>query len=96
MTATTHRNIAQDDATVGVQAEVVHGDITVYQLAPDAPAEDWFRKGVWYLDARIPAQALHHIEAAITRGYETEDDIERRRADSRLAEVTATVRDLIG
>ncbi|WP_433604271.1 hypothetical protein ACQP2P_24195 [Dactylosporangium sp. CA-139114] len=66
-------NIAQDDATVGVQAEVVHGDITVYQLAPDAPAENWFRKGVWYLDARIPAQALQHIEAAITRGYETDE-----------------------
>jgi hypothetical protein len=63
-------NVASDNAHVGVQAQVVHGDV-VYQVPPGASAEDKFRVGVNYLDGRMPSQALSLIEEAVAHGYDT-------------------------
>lgn len=65
-------NVAQDNAHVGVQAQVIHGDVT-YQLPPDASPETMFRIGVAYLDAHMPDEARKHIEQAVTRGYVTDE-----------------------
>lgn len=71
--ATTTNNVAQGNATVGVQAQAIHIDARNYQLSPDAPPEQRFRVGVEYLDARIPDEARRHIEEAVARGYETDE-----------------------
>ncbi|WP_329103096.1 hypothetical protein OG792_25760 [Micromonospora sp. NBC_01699] len=72
MTTPTWNNIAQDDAHVGVQAQTIHGDV-VYHLPPGATAEERFRVGVSYLDARMPGEAREHIEKAVAQGYETDE-----------------------
>lgn len=66
-------NVARDDAHVGVQAQTIHGDVHSYQLRPDASPEETFRVGVEYLDARMRDEALTHIEAAVNRGYKTDE-----------------------
>lgn len=73
MTAPAVTNVAQDNASVGVQAEAIHGNVYNYQLPPDASPEEIFRVGIAYLDARIPDQARRHIEEAVARGYDTDE-----------------------
>ncbi|GAA2629158.1 hypothetical protein GCM10010399_71090 [Dactylosporangium fulvum] len=73
MTTPVTTNVAQDDAQVGVQAQAVHGNITVYQVAPDAPPVERFSIGVRYLDARMPTRARELIEDAAAQGYETDE-----------------------
>jgi hypothetical protein len=63
-------NVAGDNARVGVQAQVVHGDV-IYQLPPDAPAEEKFRVGVNYLIGRMVPRSLTLIEEAVANGYDT-------------------------
>ncbi|MEV7630309.1 hypothetical protein [Actinoplanes sp. NPDC089786] len=73
MTSEAYTNVASGDAEIGVQANVVHGDITVYQVAPDASPQAVFRVGVNRLNARMPDEARHLIETAVARGYETDE-----------------------
>jgi hypothetical protein len=63
-------NVASEHAHVGVQAQVVHGDV-IYQVPPDATAEQKFRVGANYLNGRMPPQALKLIEEAAMHGYDT-------------------------
>ncbi|MEO3929315.1 hypothetical protein ABGB07_36505 [Micromonosporaceae bacterium B7E4] len=72
MTTPTASNIAQGDAHVGVQAQAIHGNV-YYELPPDASAEQRFRTGVKYLDARMPGRARELIDDAVTRGYDTDE-----------------------
>jgi hypothetical protein len=65
-------NVASDAATVGVQAQTVHGDVTVYQLSDDTP-EEKYRVGVNYLDGGMPARACELIYDAIVKGHETSE-----------------------
>jgi hypothetical protein len=65
-------NVATGTASVGVQAQVVHGDVSVYQLAGDSP-EDLYRTGASYLDGGMPAKAREFIGAARARGYVTSE-----------------------
>ncbi len=65
-------NIASDGAEVGIQAQAVHGDVTIYQLRDDS-REEQYRIRLAYLDNRVPAEACKLIGAAIARGYETSD-----------------------
>ncbi|WP_040422494.1 hypothetical protein [Actinopolymorpha alba] len=70
----TPANIAQGNAQVGVQANVVHGNINNhYQLPPGASPEDTFRAGVRCLDVGMLANARQHIEKAVARGHETDE-----------------------
>jgi hypothetical protein len=65
-------NVATGTASVGVQAQVVHGDVSVYQLTGDAP-EDLYRAGVHYLDGGMPTKAREFIGAARAHGYVTSE-----------------------
>ncbi|MCA2230482.1 hypothetical protein LDL49_56240, partial [Nonomuraea sp. NEAU-L178] len=69
--STTTTNIADGSATVGVQAEAVHGDVFVYQIPPDASPEQRFEVGVRYLSGGMPAKAREHIGEAVLNGYVT-------------------------
>ncbi|MFC4534624.1 hypothetical protein [Sphaerisporangium dianthi] len=64
-------NIADDSATVGVQAEAVHGDVYVYQVLSDAPPERKFEVGVLYLTGGMPARARECIREAVLNGQVT-------------------------
>lgn len=72
MTTPSVTNVAQGDAHVGIQAQVIHGGVH-YQLSPEASPEERFRIGVRYLDARMPAKARELIEDAVAREYETDE-----------------------
>ena len=48
-------NVAGDSASVGVQAQAIHGDVTVYQRSDEATPEQKYRTGVNYLNGGMPA-----------------------------------------
>ncbi|MGW4295587.1 hypothetical protein ACWEH1_21405 [Micromonospora chersina] len=73
MTAPTAANVAQGHAHVGIQAQAIHGNAYYYQLPPDASAEEKFRYGVKYLDARMLSMAQELIEKAVAEGYRTNE-----------------------
>ncbi|MEU0150427.1 hypothetical protein [Micromonospora fulviviridis] len=73
MTAPTATNVAQGHAHVGIQAQAIHGNAYYYQLPPDASAEEKFRSGVKYLDARMLSTAQTLIEEAVAEGYRTNE-----------------------
>ena len=58
--------------TLRVQAQTVHGEVTVYQLSNDTP-EEKYRVGVNYLDGGMPARACELIDDAIVNGHETSE-----------------------
>lgn len=64
-------NIADGSATVGVQAETVHGDVNVYQIPPGASPEERFEVGVLCLSGGMPGKAREHISEAVVDGYVT-------------------------
>jgi hypothetical protein len=66
-------NIAGGAATVGVQTQAVHGDVTVYQLASNASPAEKYRIGLNYLDGGMPAKAQELIGDAIMEGYDTSE-----------------------
>ena len=68
-------NVAADAATVGVQAQVVHGDITVYQNDSNASAEEKFQDGVRYLGGGMPAKARELIGAGFQEGHKTNESL---------------------
>ncbi|WP_436759051.1 hypothetical protein [Streptosporangium sp. V21-05] len=64
-------NIAEDSATVGVQAETIHGDVNVYQVPPHASPQEKFEVGVRYLHGGMPTKAREYIGEAVVDGYVT-------------------------
>ncbi|MEV0643739.1 hypothetical protein AB0I28_00610 [Phytomonospora sp. NPDC050363] len=62
-------NIARDSANVAVQAEAVHGDVTVYQVSPGASPAERFRAGVRYLGGGMPTKAKELIVDAVMDGH---------------------------
>ncbi|MFG1952095.1 hypothetical protein [Micromonospora sp. NPDC048830] len=61
---------AHDNApNVGVQAESVHGDITVYFLPPGAGPEEKLRVGVNYLNGGMPHKAGELIYDVLMSGH---------------------------
>jgi len=68
-------NVAADSANVGFQAQTVHGHITIYQVASDAPPEEKYRVGVTYLKGNMPAKARELIGAGFTEGYQNSESL---------------------
>jgi len=66
-------NVAGDWATVGVQADTIHGDVYSYTVRQDASAEEKFEVGVNYLDGGMPSEALPLIERAIAEEHDTSE-----------------------
>ncbi len=66
-------NVAEDWATVGLQAETIHGDVYSYVIRQDAPAKEKYEVGVRYLDGGVPSAALPLIERAIAEGHDTSE-----------------------
>ena len=64
-------NAASDESQVGVQAQVVYGDVTVYQVRPGASPEEKFQVGVRCLNAGMATRARKLIGAVITGTQET-------------------------
>ena len=64
-------NVAGDSANVGVQAGVVHGDITSYTISPDPSPEEKFELGMHYLDGGMRQKAWHLISEAVAADYRT-------------------------
>jgi len=62
-------NSADDSATVGAQAQVIHGDVTTYFIRPGATAKEKYEVGVNYLNGGVPSTALSWIERAIAEGH---------------------------
>ncbi|GAB3147304.1 hypothetical protein [Microbispora hainanensis] len=67
----TTTNVAADDAQVGVQAGVVHGDVYYYAVAPDSPPEKKFEIGVHFLEGGAAGRALRLIDEARASNYVT-------------------------
>lgn len=63
------RNTATGSAHVGVQAQAVHGDVTVYQLGSDDTPRRRFEIGVHYLDGGMPEEARTRISEAVAADY---------------------------
>ena len=66
----TSANVATD-SNIGVQAQTVHGDVTVYQLASDPSPKEKYEVGVCYLDGGMPTRARQLISEAVMLGYVT-------------------------
>ncbi|AGZ43353.1 hypothetical protein [Actinoplanes friuliensis] len=62
-------NSADGSATVGVQADTVHGGVTIYQVAETDPPERKFLVGVRYLRAGVPSEARKLISRAVMEGH---------------------------
>jgi hypothetical protein len=60
-------NIAGRGAIVGLQAQAVHGDVTI-ELPPDASPQDKYDRGVFWLNGGVPEKASQLIEEAIVGG----------------------------
>ncbi|GAA0934661.1 hypothetical protein [Nonomuraea longicatena] len=64
-------NVAEDSATVGVQAETVHGDVSVYQVLNDSSPKDRFEVGVNCLRGGMADRAREIIGDAVENGCVT-------------------------
>lgn len=64
-------NIAQGSATVGVQTEAIHGDVTVYLPPPDPSPADIFELGVRVLHGGMAPRAREYIRDAVLKGHVT-------------------------
>jgi len=67
----TGANTASDESQVAVQAQIVFGDVTVYQVPPGASPEEKFQVGVECLNAGMVTRARELIGAATTETQET-------------------------
>lgn len=66
-------NAAGGHAAVGLQAEVIHGDVYAYVTHPGDSAEHEYEVGVNYLAGGVPSAALARIEHAIASGHDTSE-----------------------
>jgi hypothetical protein len=66
-------NLADGSATVGAQAQVVHGGVHTYFIRPGATAKEKYEVGVNYLNGRAPSLALPLIRQAIAEGHDTSE-----------------------
>lgn len=66
-------NVARDQAHVGIQAEVIHGDVHLYQLPPEPTPREKYDLGVLYLDGGAPSQARELIHDAVVTGLQGND-----------------------
>lgn len=66
-------NSAGDQATVGVQSQVIHGDVYSYVVQSGDSPEHEYEVGVNYLDGGVPSTALALIEHAIAAGHDTSE-----------------------
>ncbi|WP_344617691.1 hypothetical protein [Dactylosporangium salmoneum] len=64
-------NTASGSATVGVQAEAIHGDVNLYYAPPDATPAETFELGLRYLSGGMPEKARECVGDAVARGYVT-------------------------
>ncbi|ABW14189.1 conserved hypothetical membrane protein [Parafrankia sp. EAN1pec] len=64
-------NIASGNAQVGVQAEVILGDVAIYQIPEDATPEEKFEVGVRFLEGLMPGRARELIDEAFAGGHST-------------------------
>jgi hypothetical protein len=64
-------NVAEDSATVGVQAETVHGDVSVYQVVDGSSPKDRFEIGVNCLRGGMADRAREIIGEAVENGCVT-------------------------
>jgi hypothetical protein len=63
------KNVAGDDAWVGVQAGTVHGGVHIYSTSADDPPEKKFETGVELLNGGMPNKARKLIGEAIEADY---------------------------
>ncbi|WP_214319458.1 hypothetical protein [Nonomuraea sediminis] len=63
-------NIADGGASVGIQAEAIHGDV-YFQLPPDASPEQRFELGVRCLSSGMPGKAREYIGEAVMNDHVT-------------------------
>jgi hypothetical protein len=68
--AVTTFNTAESDATIGIQAGVVH-HASVYQISANDPPEKKYATGLRYLDNGVPLKAEELFSAAIADGLDT-------------------------
>lgn len=65
-------NVASDQAFVGVQATVVHGDVNTHIVPPGASPQERFEIGVHFLESEAPGKAWELIGTAVADGYVTD------------------------
>lgn len=63
-------NTAESDATIGIQAGVVH-HANVYQISANDPPEKKYATGLRYLDNGVPLKAEELFSAAMADGLDT-------------------------
>jgi hypothetical protein len=63
--------IAEDDAQVGTQIGVVHGDANFYKIAEGASPAEKYRVGLNYLNGNMPRQAEKLIREAMMNGRQS-------------------------
>lgn len=68
-------NVAEDSATVGAQAQTIHGDVYTYFTRPGATAKEKYEVGVSYLNGGVPSLALLWIERAIAEGHDDTSEV---------------------
>lgn len=71
----TAKNAANDSATVGLQAETVHGDVYTYFVQRDSTAKEKYEAGVRYLNGGVQPEALRWIEKAIADGHDDTSEV---------------------
>jgi hypothetical protein len=71
----TAKNAAQDSATVGLQAETVHGDVYTYFVQRSSTAKEKYEAGVRYLNGGASPEALRWIEQAIADGHDDTSEV---------------------
>ncbi|WP_433228923.1 hypothetical protein [Actinomadura formosensis] len=64
----TTTNYAEDSSQVGMQAGVVHGDVTIYSAPPAASPKERFEIGTRLLDGGQPSKAREVIGEAVMAG----------------------------
>ncbi|GAB7040581.1 MULTISPECIES: hypothetical protein [Catenuloplanes] len=62
-------NVADGDATVLLQAGVVHDGVHIYEAPPGATPAQRFQIGLRYLEGGVAPKALEVIEEAMTAGH---------------------------
>jgi hypothetical protein len=66
-------NVARDQAHVGIQAEVIHGDVHLYELPADPTPEEQYDRGVKYLEGGAPQRARELIHDAVVAGLRSNE-----------------------